>query len=610
MQLWKLGCRWGGGTPLFYDFIKDNNIVIGWVDKDYQIGDWLLITNGHTVLSLAKVTSMRKSVLEFPQWETQVKSLEIPFEKNLYIYNAKFLNLTEADRFSYPLQQGIVRVQGDEYLQTFKKLRNKYMAQENLSNNLNLLRYKKQIILQGPPGTGKTRLAKQLAQEISLNNIGDEITISNIIESLLPNFDIPTPTGYNTFKIVKHNVDSVTIYPKDAKNPYNIPYRDIIKSAKFYRQPEQDQQSDTGGVKSYIIALANYIVESMVNSQVQLIQFHPSYTYEDFVRGIVAESQGDRIEYKNVNKIFGQFAKDANDNYELSKKDNLGIQQDKWIDESFNDFKDEIENEIEQTELTLSNNIAIFKVESDCFRYGKDWGVPSRINFVEFKKLIKAVLTESFSLTQNTIPKAISVHAHYRFTYYLALLRIFFEKYKFEITSDKQALKNFVLIIDEINRANLSSVLGELIYALEYRGEKVKSIYTVDGHSQLILPPNLYIIGTMNTADRSVGHIDYAIRRRFAFVEVLPKDLSSELGNKFHKLLFDEVKNLFEKNLSPEFDLKDVQIGHSYFIDKTDEGGTMPVRLQYEIKPILMEYVKDGILIGADILQKIADLRV
>ena len=82
----------------------------------------------------------------------------------------------------------------------------------------------------------------------------------------------------------------------------------------------------------------------------------------------------------------------------------------------------------------------------------------------------------------------------------------------------------------------LSSVLGELIYALEYRDEKVDSMYEVDGSNKLLLPPNLYIIGTMNTADRSVGHIDYAIRRRFAFVDVLPEVLSTD----FETALFEK----------------------------------------------------------------------
>ena len=147
---------------------------------------------------------------------------------------------------------------------------------------------------------------------------------------------------------------------------------------------------------------------------------------------------------------------------------------------------------------------------------------------------------------------------------------------------------SFVLIIDEINRANLSSVLGELIYALEYRGEAVESMYEYEGSREITLPENLYIIGTMNTADRSVGHIDYAIRRRFAFVDV-NTDESVILG-RANKLLFKQVKALFD-NLSNEFDKNDVMIGHSYFLRED-----LALALEYEIKPILQEYRKDGVL--------------
>ena len=182
----------------------------------------------------------------------------------------------------------------------------------------------------------------------------------------------------------------------------------------------------------------------------------------------------------------------------------------------------------------------------------------------------------------------------------------------------KYKKKPYVLIIDEINRANLSAVLGELIYALEYRGEAVQSMYVIEGENNLILPPNLYIIGTMNTADRSVGHIDYAIRRRFAFVNVLPKELEKD----FHKELFKAVSKLFidnydeyisnpdielkrAKTLSPEFRPEDVWLGHSYFITKNTP---IDIRWEYEIKPILLEYVKDGILIGEGIETTINNL--
>ena len=123
-------------------------------------------------------------------------------------------------------------------------------------------------------------------------------------------------------------------------------------------------------------------------------------------------------------------------------------------------------------------------------------------------------------------------------------------------------------------------------------------MYAIDDDNTLVLPANLYIIGTMNTADRSVGHIDYAIRRRFAFVDVLPKDLTNKLGDNFATKSYKEVSKLFEGNtLSPEFRKEEVQLGHSYFIT---EQTPIAIRWEYEIKPILLEYIKDGVLINME----------
>ncbi|OAV01835.1 MULTISPECIES: hypothetical protein [Moraxella] len=88
-------------------------------------------------------------------------------------------------------------------------------------------------------------------------------------------------------------------------------------------------------------------------------------------------------------------------------------------------------------------------------------------------------------------------------------------------------------------------------------------MYEVDGSRTIMLPHNLYVIGTMNTADRSVGHIDYAIRRRFAFVDVLPTDLSGELGDEFAKACYDSVQKIFDEETSGDFDKRDVQLGHA-----------------------------------------------
>ena len=216
----------------------------------------------------------------------------------------------------------------------------------------------------------------------------------------------------------------------------------------------------------------------------KLFQFHPSYSYEDFVRGITAKTVGENISYVTENKVLATFAKEASSDNGLDTK-------------------------------------------------------------------------------------------------------------------------NYVLIIDEINRANLPSVLGELIYALEYRGEPVESMYAIGEDSSITLPDNLLIIGTMNTADRSVGHIDYAIKRRFSFVDVLPYDSPIELAKA--KELFKLVSQLFveeedgklvdSKYLAPDFNYKDVQLGHSYFIVDNDEE--LKMNLEYDILPILNEYIKDGLLLDS-----------
>lgn len=334
------------------------------------------------------------------------------------------------------------------------------------------------------------------------------------------------------------------------------------------------------------------------HQQFKLIQFHPSYTYEDFVRGIVAKpnSSGEGIIYEAENKTLAEFAEKALTNYELSREENTDAGIEKWIDEKFEEFKSEIEAKLPEDEIQLSGDITLYGVTQNSFLYAKDWQTPAHIRYTDFRKLVKDIFDNKLKLSNQQIPKENSLHAHYRFTYYNALLKLFFEKHDFPKNLEKQEEKSFILIIDEINRSNLSTVLGELIYALEYRGETVESLYEIDGKRELVLPPNLYIIGTMNTADRSVGHIDYAIRRRFAFVPLLPRDLSDDNSIIFDSYLFNEVENLFDKHLSSEFEKADVQIGHSYFIDKSEEGGSMDIRLEYEIKPILLEYVKDGIL--------------
>jgi hypothetical protein len=155
-----------------------------------------------------------------------------------------------------------------------------------------------------------------------------------------------------------------------------------------------------------------------------------------------------------------------------------------------------------------------------------------------------------------------------------------------------------VLIIDELNRGNLSKLLGELLYALEYRGRPVALSCRSEA---LKLPPDLYVIATMNTADRSIAMMDAAIRRRFAFVRVGPDEEVvrawwKEAGDAAHGQRLAALMKALNHALPQEEDLADLKVGHSYFLGRADDAGleghrkAVEMRWTYQVKPLLADY--------------------
>jgi 5-methylcytosine-specific restriction endonuclease McrBC GTP-binding regulatory subunit McrB len=405
---------------------------------------------------------------------------------------------------------------------------------KTIQDYVKVLEYKHQIILSGPPGTGKTYTAK-----------------------------------------------------------------DIAEALIFGRTPSKDKKYQSEQLKT--------------SEQYALVQFHPAYTYEDFVRGIVVKTDNEgKTVYSTRNKTLGEMAEKAIDS---ERRGNLALAQDQSsearerffrqqkLDSHFDKFVESISKELEEKEVyRLTNKTNITDVNNDYFSYQ----MPSlkRDNkeyHMLFSDIQKAYLdgnTTTKDIQENvnlTRSARCSLVSFYRPV--LEKLIQFIEENENDTVFNEKAFekKNYVLVIDEINRANLPAVLGELIYALEYRGEEVKSMYATDespDDGSLVLPENLFIIGTMNTADRSTGQIDYAIRRRFAFIDVLPDE--NIIENKNAKNLFSGVSGLFKKYLANDFKQDDVMLGHSYFLAKND--AELQNKLDYEIKPLLKEYLKDGIL--------------
>ena len=158
--------------------------------------------------------------------------------------------------------------------------------------------------------------------------------------------------------------------------------------------------------------------------------------------------------------------------------------------------------------------------------------------------------------------------------------------------------KKVYLIIDEINRANLSNVLGPSFYLFEptMTSHNVK-IEVCPGLELDKLPENLYVIATMNTADRSLAVVDFALRRRFAWYTIFPHEISADEGKHFCKDEFNAIADIFGQYASDEE--LNLQPGHAYFVVSAAEQSEIENRLRYEVMPLIKEYLLDGMLARA-----------
>ena len=486
-----------------------------------------------------------------------------------------------------------------EILNTFKLfkqeiLNDNSMEKAKLAEYIDILKYKKQIILQGPPGTGKTYTAKKIAEQLagrrSVANYS-ALTSELIIDSFKVGQKIANASGkLEYYNINNINKDSIELQ-SERSQPWKPKYKNII--SKYNQLVQGENPSNIHQFEPYELAVAKHLFGFIKPNNVTIepnytiVQFHPSYSYEDFVRGITVKNENDNIVYKTENKVVAKLCKLASnknelEDYNISSEYKSFLHKketEAWLDNSHYYFN--AEKTIRLKDVPKLNS-EIGNMRYETLSSNGEWHMQTWINIKNNYNLEKWKVKENHNI--NSFKNA----EHY------AIWK------DFDAFVNKLQNNDYVLIIDEINRANLPSVLGELIYALEYRGDAVNSMYAIDNDATITIPENLYIIGTMNTADRSVGHIDYAIKRRFSFVDILPN--VEVITNDKAKELFKKVSELFtEKYLASDFDAKDVQIGHSYFLlnDESDfnESEQLKMKLDYEILPILNEYVKDGLLL-------------
>lgn len=380
----------------------------------------------------------------------------------------------------------------------------------------------------------------------------------------------------------------------------------------------------------------NDIKQLEESCQFKMVQFHPSYDYTDFVEGLRPDdNSNDNIVFVRKDGVFKEFCKKAVKNLNISEQTEDEFKKDRTIEYAYQDLIDQIRNEeVKSIPLKTDNKEAIFHSVSErdsiIFEQKTDKG-PSR-NVVSLNRLLK--LARKFKdIASLDAMKDISKDVRAAIggcnsTWYWATLRHLYKMMqnsnnnKTENQVKKEIKKNFIFLIDEINRGDLSKIFGELFYAIDpgYRGVdgKIDTQYQNliekdsgdDFEDGFYVPDNVYIIGTMNDIDRSVESMDFAMRRRFQFIEITAEDRAYGMGlkkdentkaNYTTKDAYARMTNLNNCIISKEIGLsKAYQIGGSYFLSnqKDGDGNRMPITedfenlWKYKLEGLLREYLR------------------
>ncbi len=352
--------------------------------------------------------------------------------------------------------------------------------------------------------------------------------------------------------------------------------------------------------------------------QIVFTTFHQSLSYEDFIEGIKPETIDGNVTYEVKDGIFKQLCSRAIE--QRPKNSDIEIYD---FDKGWNDLIAEAEQNLLSDSMlllpVLTQDKGVYVIEITDNGNLKIKPKNSRLDIdyiVSYNraKKLQGVFSD-LSVVKNIDKEFRSVIGGSNSTAYWAVLNYINNKIKENnrIIPDYEEPKTHVLIIDEINRGNVSAIFGELITLLEEDKRKgnpehieVKLPYSGDNFS---VPNNVYIIGTMNTADRSVEALDTALRRRFSFVEMQPDpDILSKVGNVDLKELLKTINQRIEMLID-----KDHQIGHSYFIGIEDLDGLRRT-FKDKIIPLLEEYFygdfgKIGLVLGGAFI-KLAENQV
>ena len=353
-------------------------------------------------------------------------------------------------------------------------------------------------------------------------------------------------------------------------------------------------------------AVKDLFDKKLKEGQIMFTTFHQSMSYEDFIEGIKPEIEEDEEGRKSViyevkKGIFKQIAEEARKiRYQSEETSKQYTFDDAWDDlvSEANEYLEKEESLILNIQ-TVGMGLRLVDIsEKGNLKVQPKSSKEAKIYTVSFSRAKK--LQETFpdlSVIKNIDKEFRSVIGGSNSTAYWAVLNYINQKIKSETKSIQQEIplpkQPYVLIIDEINRGNVSQIFGELITLIEEdkRLDKDEALEVILPYSKekFGVPSNLFIIGTMNTADRSVEALDTALRRRFSFIEMMPEyEKLDEID--FVDFNLGEVLITINQRIEALLD-RDHTIGHSYFINiKPNDTEALKEAFQNKIIPLLQEY--------------------
>ena len=395
---------------------------------------------------------------------------------------------------------------------------------------------------------------------------------------------------------------------QESKNPYskllleskNIIFRGAPGTGKSYLAKEIAADIISNG---YTDQYSDLTEEQ--KKQVEFVQFHPSYDYSDFVEGLRPKmNDGDNLGFELRDGVFKAFVDRARKNFEDSQKSKEIRDQETSANQLLSEFFSNIEFEKAEFQTVTGNRFTITDIDEDrVYLYIPDNPTKKKlsISLEELRKMLES--GQKFEKITDITAFFGKQFATQGYSYDFALFK---EIKKMRVsTADTKAdsieLKKYIFIIDEINRGEISKILGELFFSIDpgYRGKagEVSTQYSnmhLNPNIKFYIPDNVYIIGTMNDIDRSVDSFDFAMRRRFRFIEIKAEDTQDMLDS----LEDEEKKNeaiermdRLNAEIVKDEDLNEnYQIGAAYFL-KLKTIGFDELWTDY-LCPLLQEYVR------------------